>query len=180
MRAIDSNNQIKGIGTENIHLPSIKLMGKALPYKIITQTLTISENDWLINSGGSPTGYENYIADALSVNFTLDSQLDPTQLTFLGLEIDAQDLTSQYLDANPATVAQWKDGAWFQFESHDNQDHDFGDVDKSIRIIDDGSPKFNTPVTTPPQQSSGGGIMNPLWFLLLILLKRFKRSGALK
>lgn len=182
MRILDNNNQISALGTARLVAPKINLSGKLTGGTTKTQSLPVMESNWLINPGGAPDGYLNYIADTLAVDFTLDNDLDPSGLTLFAIEFDIRDLNGEQLDANPATVADWKNGAWFQYESNDNQDHDGGGIDKTVRFIDDGSSPFDiptsSPVPTPPPKSGGGSIDLVLLLLLLSMTRviKFKES----
>ncbi len=149
----------------------------------IEQALQITDNHWLNNSGGAPAGYLNYQGDSLSLEFTLDSELDATQLKRFAVEVEATDLSRQKLDADPTTVLDWINGAWDNYEDSDGNLTDNGGIDRSIRIKDDGAdlfvidpppttpPPVTPPPVTPPQTPSSGGGGSLFWMLLFLSLR---------
>ncbi len=72
----------------------------------------------------------------------------------LDLVVDAQDLSGQRLDANPATVATWSDGAWSGYEDADGRESDQGGASAAFRLVGAG---LAEPAPSGGAVSSGGG-----------------------
>ena len=110
------------------------------------------------------------------LNFNLESDFDWQNLSLLALEVETSDMVGQQLDTNPATIVDWQNGAWSNYEDTlGSTQSDVGGTDMSMRLIDDGSDLY-APVVVPPPgipqpdaPSSGGG---SLCCLLLGLMLR--------
>lgn len=137
-------------------------------------------SDWLTEPGGPSQGYLRYKADAFMFDFTTGSDYDPAIAPLLALAFDNRDIAAMMGDADPATKADY--GLfWNGFEETNGAESDFGGIDRTIRITDDGSATFTdpasvtvTPPPPPPTVSSGGGggsmgIISLIMALLLIL-----------
>jgi len=175
MRWIDGSGAIANFKTMVVPLaPSIKIEGKAADGSVFNQTITTASSNWLMQAGGTGIGYVNYKTDALMVEFTLGSQIDPTTSTLLTLTFDTQDFTGKRNDADPSTIVDW-DTKWTNYETSQGVLSENGGVDRTIRIVDDNSAKFRAPVSsntttvTPsaPLKSSGGS--SELLILLLLI-----------
>ncbi len=172
MRWLDNNGELgdyPNIPQDNSK-NKITLVGLDNSNSQILQSLQIENSHWNMVAGGAPSGFSHYVGDALSITFTLDANLDASQLKLFAIEIEATDLARQSLDANPSTVLDWQQGAWSGYEDSEGNSTDQGGIDRAIRIINDGSPLF--PVVTPPPPvippSSGGG-GGSLWWMIIVL-----------
>ncbi|NMH59098.1 M14 family zinc carboxypeptidase [Alteromonas ponticola] len=145
---------------------------------------TAGESSWNIDSEKGEwltEGYARYQTDTFSVPLELTSDFDWAELTYLALEVETNDFTGYKLDTNPATLADWGAGAWVNYEDTDGQtDTDSGGIDRSMRLIDDGSelysaptpepaPEPSPPPPPPPAGDSGSG-GSPLLLEIFILL----------
>lgn len=138
--------------------------------------------EWLTSEG-----FQTYKTDTFSVPFTVDSRFDWQTATLLALRVNTTDFAGQGLDTNPATIVDWQNGAWLNYEdTQGNATTDSGGVDSSLRLIDDGSGLYNNPSNPPAQPtpnspSSSGGAWHPVTILLLMLIclvSRFTLSPA--
>ncbi|MFD2167591.1 M14 family metallopeptidase [Thalassotalea euphylliae] len=141
--------------------------------------LDTSEGQWLLD------GFSRYKTDTYQVTFTLPDDYDAANTTLLSLVVNTVDMVGQALDTNPATVVDWQGGHWQRYENTTGDDStDFGGIDKSMRIIDDGSDLYQTtdgggtPTTPDPapvepsSSGSGGGSFAWLSVTLIGVLTR--------
>lgn len=145
-----------------------------------------SLGQWEIDSG-----FARYKTDTFSVPFQTNVEFDWSQISLLALQVDTVDFTGQGLDANPASIVDWQNGAWTNYEdTQGGVNTDEGGIDKSMRLIDDGSELFvSTPVTpdpppvTPapqpnvPSSSSGGGSFGTSMIMLLLAISLLRGNG---
>jgi hypothetical protein len=93
---------------------------------------------WLNQPGGAPDGYQHYADDALHADFRLNS--DQQNLSAINGEtaaivrVSTTDMTRFRLDANPATVADLRNGAWVGYENSSGFETDSGGTDMSITL----------------------------------------------
>ncbi len=85
---------------------------------------------WLNQAGGAPVGYMRYQDDAHIIRIKL---LDDTANQALvngqaeaRLRFRARDMTGLRTDANPTTVADWRNGAWSKYENEWDEETDIG------------------------------------------------------
>ena len=136
---------------------------------------------WLNEPGGAPDGFLKYQDDAFTVDFNIAGSTALSTATLVQLKFNNVDLAMQRQDAGPATVVDWNDGHWSNYESNDGSLADAGGIDRAVRIVDDGSPGFQAPGTVAPPTSpsssgSGGGGGVLIWGLpLLIAIRIFRR-----
>ncbi len=101
-------------------------------------TTNIEGADWLDQPGGAPDGYMNYKDDALKITFRFPDDTQNLGLVSGGTEatlrIRTTDMTGMRTDANPATVADWQDGHWTNYENSSGDDSDFGGFDTTIKF----------------------------------------------
>ena len=167
--------------------PQIIIEGIASDGSAYSETLNTSQGNWLDQLGGSPDGYQFYADDAFQFEFQLQNNTSVVGASLIQLAVTTSDLAQQLIDASPSTVIDWTDGAWSGYESADGQLGDSGGTDRTIRIVNDGSPGFIIPQTqnptptptptptpnpTPAVNSSGGGSLFGLIFMLVF----FKRN----
>lgn len=97
---------------------------------------------WLNEPGGSPAGYNRYRDDAVSIplSFTDNStnrnllQLAQNAGNPIRLRIATMDLTGHALDANPATVVDWQNAAWANYENNNGTAGDIGGIDNTLSL----------------------------------------------
>jgi len=99
-------------------------------------TTSIESAAWLDQAGGAPDGYMRYRDDALKITFTFPA--DENNLALVSgpqdavLTLDTTDMTGRHLDANPATVPDWVDGAWKGYEGTLGTEGDIGGTDQTL------------------------------------------------
>jgi hypothetical protein len=102
-------------------------------------TLTRGGQRWPGDPGGAPDGYARYRDDTTSVDLRLPRNAANLaaigDLSELNLRHGDSDLTGEDLDANPATVARWQQGAWAGYEDTNGADDtDTGGIDATVRV----------------------------------------------
>lgn len=159
-------------------------------------TLALPDTVWNVTAGGAPDGYQRYRGDALSTVFTLPASIGSaiTAPTSVSLQIDISDIAQTQLDSNPATIADWNNGHWVNFENSAVADSDTGGADCTLIsfVATDATatspaqtticpakqaatPQPQQPPPPAPAPSGGGGGGNALWLLaLLCLLRRLR------
>jgi len=126
------------------------------------QSLTVEKGqvDWLPSPGGAPSGYMNYRDDAFRITLKLPGDAQNTGLigdsTETTLTLRTADMTGLQTDAMPATVADWKNGAWVRYEDSSGLGSDTGGIDSSISL------EVSTQVQAPPFLLEPG--MTAAWF----------------
>ena len=99
-------------------------------------TVTLEAGDWLNQPGETPDGFMTYRDDALKLTFRFaDDELNlglVNGLTDVTMVLETTDMTGMSTDANPATVADWDNGAWRRYEDHDGADTDSGGFDSTL------------------------------------------------
>ncbi len=123
------------------------------------------------------TGFSRYKTDSYQTKFSLPAGFDWSATSLFSFQIETNDMTGQKLDTNPATIADWQNGAWAGYENTEGKLVDTGGIDKSMRLIDDGSDLYTvtpaplpTPLPTPqPTSSNSGGGTTSLLSLLMLL-----------
>jgi hypothetical protein len=171
------------VGYSNITNPlgiAIQLIGIANGQDVVYDMDT-SQGQWLIGSGVG-----RYKTDSFEVPLVLPQNFDWSTHTLLALSVSSKDFTGQNLDANSATVIDWQEGAWTNYEdSIGNIINDLGGTNKSTRLIDDGSDLFVVNSPAPPSQpipqpnaSSGGSAFYLSIFILLVSVVRRRFTVA--
>ena len=93
---------------------------------------------WLDQPGDAPAGYVNYQDDAASIRFNLLNDEDNLALvtgdTQVNLSLLAWDMTGMQTDANPATIADWSEGAWTRYDSTFKREGDAGGFDRTLSL----------------------------------------------
>ena len=116
--------------------------------------------DWLDQPGEAPGGYLNYQDDSARIRFSLPGDTQNLGLvaaeTQATLSLLAFDMTGMRTDADPATIADWSNGAWTRFESAIGKPGDSGGFDRTISLQ-------VTNQTTPPPFLLEAGISSS-WF----------------
>ena len=145
-------------------------------------------SDWLTEPGGASLGYLRYKADAFMFNFTIGTEIDPANASLLALAFENRDAAQMLADADPSTKAGYSI-FWNRYEETSGAESDFGGIDRTVRIVNDGSPGFIDPstvtVTPPPppppapepNNSSGGGSMGWPSLIMAFLLILVRRLG---
>jgi len=99
-------------------------------------TTTIGDGTWLKQPGNAPDGYMNYQDDALKIAFSFPD--DTQNLGLITGEVEAMlklrtsDMTGMRTDTNPATIADWTNGAWSKYENDNGIETDTGGFDTTI------------------------------------------------
>jgi hypothetical protein len=189
MRWIDEQGIIINYASTNILLsPQVSIEGLDSSNAAFNQLIQGNPADWLTTAGGPSVGYLNYKSDAFMVYFTLDANIDPASSTLLALAFANEDFAEKINDANPATVVDWNSN-WINYEDSLGASADNGGVDRTIRLIDDGSAGFTDPASSssgggggnpnPPASGGGGGVIGFTLFLLLLsacIITGYRRS----
>jgi murein tripeptide amidase MpaA len=168
-------------GTQAVSFSSLS-QPIGIDLKLVSQNsewpLDTSTGSWLVEAG-----FRQYKTDTFIVNFNLDSSFDWQTLSLLALEVSTPDMVGQQLDTNPATVVDWQNGAWINYEDTvGNPDSDLGGLDMSMRLLDDGSDLYAPVVVPPPiipppdNSTSGGGSLYWLLVLLVVRVRRFDKA----
>jgi hypothetical protein len=101
-------------------------------------TLTHSEasSAWLNQPGGAPNGYMHYEDDAYTIRMSLPENTNNLGLVDglvdANLKFRSYDMTAMRIDANPATVADWSEGSWVNYENESGLESVIGGYDKNI------------------------------------------------
>jgi predicted deacylase len=130
---------------------------------------------WRANVGAAPAGARRWADDAFAVPFRVPaSTASLAAATRIAVAVDVSDFTGQALDANPASAIDFASGSWQRYENSSGAPGDAGGTDRSVRVIDDGSPLFPPASAGGGSGGGGGGPMLPgaLALLLLAVLRR--------
>jgi hypothetical protein len=125
-------------------------------------TLTHIEEStaWLNQPGGAPDGYMHYQDDAYKLRMSLPE--DTNNLGLVNGQVEAKlkfrtsDMTAMRTDANPATVADWSDGSWLNYENESGVQTDSGGYDMNITY------QLTNQAVAPPFLLEAG--MTSSWF----------------
>lgn len=137
-----------------------------------SQALPAPVEGWRSTVGASPAALR-YGDDAYLTEFRLPATLPLAGARRINLRLEAPDLSGLRLDADPATASDWSGGSWSRYESSDGTAGDSGGEDRSLRLVDDGSPLFGsggTGSSSGGTTGGGGGGGAPAATLLLGLL----------
>ncbi|MFC3094392.1 hypothetical protein DRW07_14110 [Alteromonas sediminis] len=153
---------------------AIKLAGIANSSPV-EWVLDAEDGEWRVSDN-----YHRYKTDTFVLPMRLPSAFNWQSHSLLFLEIDTHDFAGQKLDTNPATIPDWVDGGWQNYEdATGNASSDQGGVAKAMRFIDDGSDMYATspppsPPVTPPlppsADTTGGGGSAGVIFVLIGLI----------
>ena len=153
--------------------PSIRLTGRYADGSELDHDLGAGAEGWL----GDANGKRRYTDDAYEISFSVPASVPLQGLERLELTVTVQDFAGLSLDSLPDTVVDWVNGGWQGYENSSGLDGgDSGGADRSMRLIDDGSPL--RPGSTG---SGGGGGSGSTWWLLGALFagwRRAKKKGA--
>ncbi len=101
-------------------------------------TLTSSNRRWLNQPGAAPDGYSRYSDDSTSIDIRLPRNAANTAAIVNQVEGNLRhsdaDLTGQLLDANPASVVRWQNGAWSGYEDINAAQTDSGGPDATVKL----------------------------------------------
>ncbi len=138
-----------------------------------SRSLTTSNSNWQSQSGGVLAGFETYIDDVIMLDFTMPSNVNVSSAsgtTNFNLSLAVQDFAGLSLDANPATVVDWANGAWTGYENSNGAAGDTGGTDNSYAVKVANS---SLNLVSGGGGSSGGGGGGAMSWLLLLLLSGF-------
>jgi hypothetical protein len=164
-------------------LPTVGWFGADSAGNAIEANIDVSTGNWLVDSG-----FSRYKTDTFVFDMTLPDTLDWSQLVRIAFSVSTSDMVNQRLDTNPASVVDWQNGSWSHYENTNGEALDSGGIDKSFRLVDDGSDLYAqqptptpTPVPVPPttpttNNSSSGGGGSFSWVGLLGLLILWRKS----
>jgi len=167
MRQLENNQVVNFASLSSVNDISLAWLIKTTNAEQL-QNLDSSQGTWLTQ------GFTYYKTDSFQLDFTLPDDFVWENTSLLALSIQTTDMTGQALDTNPATISDWQNGHWVNYEDSAGNLNDTGGVDKSMRLINDGSDLYagdTTPTTEPDTQknnSSGGS--SSLFCLLVITL----------
>lgn len=154
--------------------PSLSLVGSNA-FGSINVPLSSSVNNWLSQPGGASSGFVRYKDDAFMLPFTIPSSIQVSSAsgtTEIALSINQQDLSELFIDSNPATIADWSNGAWSNYEDSSGLSGDQGGADASYRLkVSNATLTLSTP---PSSSGSSGGSGSLILLCLLILLAWLK------
>ncbi len=110
----------------------------------------------------------------------LDAIQQAEAASLLALAFENNDFAGIKNDANPASVIDYESN-WLNYESSNGNFEDTGGVDRSLRIINDGSSAFTdpnvevgSPAVESPKSTRGGSLS--LGLLVMIILLQFANS----
>ena len=98
---------------------------------------TISNRRWLDQAGGAPAGYARYRDDSVAIDLRFPAAGNAALIGAGGtvnLRHQTADMVGQSVDANPATVARWQNGAWVGYEDNQGAQTDTGGTDASVSL----------------------------------------------
>lgn len=149
MRAVDGGSVVQYRGQSIPLLPTVRLVGLDADGQNIEFAVPAGMMRW--SAAAESTRYQ---ADTLVVALSAAAGSELSTAAQLDLVVDAQDLSGQRLDANPATVATWSDGAWSGYEDADGRESDQGGASAAFRLVGAG---LAEPAPSGGAVSSGGG-----------------------
>ena len=153
----------------------------------------LSTIEWHDQPDGASNGYQQYLYDAASVDFSIPAGAPITGSEPVVLSLLFRDMSDFLTDSDPATVTDWVNGGWAGFEDVSGASTDVGGYDCNFRpfIALDATaaaPAGNAvcraatavppppPVPPPPTRRNGGG-GGALWLTGLLLLMLRRRPG---
>jgi len=124
MRVRDEDGDIVALqGQEDFVLqPEVEILN--------VSDVSLNNSKWLNNKSENIYSYAHYKDDTFSVEFVLPF-VDANTINFA---ISSQDLVGQLLDANPESVARWKNGGWQGYDSQSEPNSISGGVDSSYQV----------------------------------------------
>ena len=172
MRQLENNQVVNFASLSSVNDISLAWLIKTTNAEQL-QNLDSSQGTWLTQ------GFTYYKTDSFQLDFTLPDDFVWENTSLLALSIQTTDMTGQALDTNPATISDWQNGHWVNYEDSAGNLNDTGGVDKSMRLINDGSDLYAgepTPTTEPDTQknNSSGGSSSLLCLLIITLLLSVK------
>lgn len=91
-----------------------------------------------------------YDSDRFETSFNWPAGWDASQLINVRLQVAVSDFAGNGLDANPATVMRWHEGAWLHYEDEFAVSGDSGGADQQLYLIRSGEPPvYNGGITVP-------------------------------
>ncbi|MDP3859522.1 MAG: M14 family zinc carboxypeptidase [Stagnimonas sp.] len=174
MRARDGGGAVANYRGQSVALaPSIRVEGLDRAGASFSQTLSAPVTGWRSSVGAVPAAL-HYGDDAYLTEFRLPTATPLAGARRINLRLDVADLSGQRLDADPASAVDWSGGAWSGYQGSDGSAGDVGGEDRSLRLVDDGSPLFGAGADSGP---SGGGGAPSLPALLGLALAGWARRG---
>ncbi len=165
------NNNIAQYPGQSVTLsPNLSFSGNANNISF-SRSLTSNNSNWQNQAGSALSGFASYMDDAIMLNFTMPSNVvvaSSNGNTNFNLTINVQDFSGLALDANPATLVDWTNGAWTGYENTAGVQGDTGGSDNSYAIkVANNSLTLATGGGSSSGGGGGGGSSS--WLLLLLL-----------
>lgn len=113
--------------------PSLRLVAGPFVAPLDSIAVGAGSGVWLDADGDTPPVVD-YRFDAWRATFRVPRRASLFEAEALGVEIDAEDFTEQRLDADPATIADWVDGAWAGYEDEQGTAGDRGGPDRTLNV----------------------------------------------
>ena len=173
MRQLEDGQVVQYRGQSVPLMPAVTLAGRDADGQDFEWAVPVANMRW-----NTAADANRYRTDTLVMTLTVEAGSVLEDAQTLDLVVDAQDLSGQRLDANPATVADWDAGGWTDFEDASGRSGDTGGVSRSIRLVGEGTPEQPLP---PPASGGGGsggwGAVTGLAMLLLAGCGQRRRRG---
>jgi len=127
MRWLGDDGEIREMPGQSIALAPLIWLGTPTSSNYAIDT---DAGRWLLDG-------DRYATDTFEVEFRLPEIMDPGDAlaTLDRLVINTSDFTGLLLDADPATVADWADGAWTNYENSQGTAGDFGGSDATLSVL---------------------------------------------
>lgn len=174
MRLRDGATVVQYPGQAVPLLPTVRLTGEGADGQAFTRTIDAAAMRW-----SRATESARYAADTLvfTVDVAADSVLGSARL--VDVVIDAQDLSGQRLDVNPATPTDWVDGGWSGYEDAQGRLTDTGGPSPAFRLVGNGH-ALETLGTRAPAGGGSGALsgLGVAWMSGLALLACRRRARA--
>lgn len=174
MRVREGDAIVQYRGQSVALLPDVRLVGDDAAGLGFEQSVPTADMRWATVSESN-----RYDTDTLSLTLSVDAGSVLASARRVDLVIDAQDLSGQRLDVNPATATDWVDGGWGGYEDADGRETDAGGPSPAFRLVGAGQPLDGL---SPPSSGGGGGsgvwplsALVPLWCVGLIAAVRRRR-----
>lgn len=110
---------------------------------------------WALTSGGAPSGYVSYRADAIAGSFSIAPNSQIANSTQASLTVLVADMGGLLNDGDPSTIVDFANGSWTGYENGSGVQGETGGTDRSYRLTVNPGP--GAPPPPPPAPSSGGG-----------------------
>ncbi|MFN4290655.1 MAG: M14 family zinc carboxypeptidase [Permianibacter sp.] len=125
--------------------PRLRLLAQQSDGSLLVADLDSSSAGWC--QGASCRRYDS---DRFETTFNWPAGWDAGSLVNVRLQVAVSDFAGNGLDANPATVMHWQDGAWRDYEDEFAVSGDSGGADQQLLLIRSGEPPvYNGGISVP-------------------------------